>query len=73
MNRRTRKFIGAAAMLIFVLLYAVCAMVLAEAKPVHDAPGGVQAVFYAIVGLAWILPLMPLITWMERPDADSQT
>ncbi len=73
MKRRTRKSIGAAAMLIFVLLYAVCAMVLAEAKPVHDAPGVIQAVFYAVVGLAWILPLMPLITWMERPDADSQT
>ena len=47
-------------------------MVLAEAKPVHDAPGAVQAVFYAIVGLAWILPLMPLITWMERPDPEPE-
>ena len=69
MRRRVRKFIGAAVMLTFVAVYAACAMVSAEARPVREAPGLVQAIFYAIVGLAWILPLMPLIAWMERPDA----
>ena len=68
MSRRFRKFLGAGAMLLFVVVYAVCAMVTAEAKPIHDAPGAVQAVVYAVLGLAWILPLMPLIAWMERPD-----
>ena len=29
-----------------------------------------QGLYYAIAGMAWILPLMPLIKWMERPDAD---
>ncbi len=70
MRRRTRKFFGTGVMLGFVLVYAACAMVLAEARPVHDASGVVQAVFYAVVGLAWILPVMPLIAWMERPDAE---
>ncbi len=68
MGRRTRKFIGAATMLAFVACYALCAMVLAESRPVHEASGLVQGLFYAIAGLAWILPLMPLIAWMERPD-----
>ena len=68
MSRRVRKFIGAGAMLVFVVLYAVCAMVTAEAKPIHDASGPVQSVIYALLGLAWILPLLPLIAWMERPD-----
>ena len=62
MRRRVRKFIGAAVMLTFVAVYAACAMVSAEARPVRE-------IFYAVVGLAWILPLMPLIAWMERPDA----
>ncbi|HYF54899.1 MAG TPA: DUF2842 domain-containing protein [Salinarimonas sp.] len=23
-----------------------------------------------MLGLAWVLPVMPLIKWMERPDPD---
>ena len=70
MPRRTRKFIGAALMLAFVLVYALCAMMLSESRPVHDASGLVQTVYFAIIGLAWVLPMMPLITWMERPDPE---
>lgn len=71
MPRRVRKFIGAAAMLLFVMVYAVCAMVAAEARPIHDASAPVQAIAYAILGLAWILPLLPLIAWMEKPDPET--
>ncbi len=70
MRRRTRKFIGAGAMLSFVVVYAAVAMLVAQSEPVHTAPGWVQGVFFGVVGLAWILPLMPLIVWMERPDLD---
>ena len=70
MGRRSRKFIGAAAMLAFVMVYAVCAMVTAEADAIRTASGPVQAVIYAVLGLAWILPLLPLIAWMERPDPE---
>ena len=68
MRRRSRKFIGAGFMLGFVMVYAVCAMVAAEANAIRTASGPVQAVIYAVLGLAWILPLLPLIPWMERPD-----
>lgn len=70
MRRRIRKFIGAGLMLAFVAIYAALAMLVAQAEPVQRLPGWAQAVFYAVVGLAWILPLMPLLTWMERPDPD---
>ena len=70
MRRRSRKFIGAGAMLLFVMVYAVCAMVAAEANAIRTAPGPVQAVVYAVLGLAWVLPLLPLIAWMERPDPE---
>ncbi len=70
MGRRNRKLIGAIAMLAFVLVYALCAMVLSESQPVRHASWLVQTLYFAVVGLAWILPLLPLITWMERPDPE---
>jgi hypothetical protein len=68
MRRRNRKFIGAIVMLSFFSVYALIAMALAQARPVQEAPGVVQAAFYMVFGMAWILPMMPLIKWMERPD-----
>lgn len=69
MPRRTRKLIGAVAILSFVCLYALVAMVVAQGR-IQDASKAVQAIFYLVAGLAWILPLMPLIRWMERPDPE---
>ncbi|MEA2857288.1 MAG: hypothetical protein QOH98_1609 [Methylobacteriaceae bacterium] len=66
MQQRTRKLIGAAAMLAFVIVYALLAMMLAQSRPTQEAPVLLQTLIYAVLGLAWILPLMPLIRWMER-------
>ena len=68
MRRRTRKLIGAAAMVGFVLAYALVAMVFAQSRPVAEAPALLQTLIYAILGLVWVLPLLSLIKWMERPD-----
>jgi hypothetical protein len=70
MPKRLRKFIGSIVMVSFVTIYALLAMVLAQARPVQSAPWYVQTVIYAVLGLSWILPMMPLIKWMERPDAN---
>jgi predicted membrane channel-forming protein YqfA (hemolysin III family) len=67
MRMRVRKFIGAVTMISFVLVYALCAMALAQARPLQDAAPPVQIFVYAVLGLVWILPLMPLIRWMQRP------
>jgi Protein of unknown function (DUF2842) len=69
MSRRTRKLIGTLAILLFVLIYGPLAMALAESR-ILEAPKLVQTLAYAVLGLAWIIPLMPLIRWMARPDAD---
>ena len=66
MQKRTRKFIGAVATLAFVIFYALIAMMLAQARPTQEAPVILQTLIYAVLGLAWILPLMPLIRWMEQ-------
>ena len=68
MRRRARKFIGGGAMLAFVVLYALVAMALAQSRPLQEAPAILQSLGYAILGLAWVLPLLPLVKWMERPD-----
>lgn len=68
MRRRTRKLLGTVFMLVFVCVYALVAMGLAQGR-VQVSSKAVQMAFYVIVGLAWILPLLPLIRWMERPDA----
>jgi hypothetical protein len=70
MRKRTRKLIGTAAILAFVMIYAPLAMALAESRIV-EAPQAVQAIAYIVLGLVWILPLLPLIRWMEKPDTDS--
>ena len=67
MTRRQRKFVGAGLMLAEVTIYPFLAMALADSRPVQEAPGIVQALIYAVLGLLWIVPLFPLIKWMEKP------
>ena len=68
MTSRTRKFVGGVVMLVFVVVYAIVAMALAQSRPLQEAPMIVQSLGYVVLGLAWTLPLMPLIKWMERRD-----
>ena len=69
MNQRTRKLVGTILILVFVMIYGPLAMALAESRIVA-APQLVQALAYLVLGLAWVLPLLPLIRWMQKPDAD---
>jgi predicted membrane channel-forming protein YqfA (hemolysin III family) len=66
MSPRVRKLVGGVGMLAFVLVYALVAMALADSRPVNEAPELVRTLLYVVLGLVWILPLMPLIVWMER-------
>jgi Protein of unknown function (DUF2842) len=68
MRRRLRKFIGTSIVIGFVPVYGLVAMTLAQARPVREATVFIQILCFACLGLAWILPLMPLIRWMEKPD-----
>lgn len=68
MSARARKLIGGVVMIVFVAVYALIAMALAQSRPLQEAPPLAQTLGYIVLGLAWTLPLMPLIKWMERPD-----
>jgi len=67
MSIRIRKFVGTIALLALVLIWGLLAMVLAQSV-LTNINGFVAAIYYAVAGLGWILPAMPLISWMARPD-----
>jgi predicted membrane channel-forming protein YqfA (hemolysin III family) len=68
MSRRLRKFIGMAVMLGYIPLYALIAMALAQGR-ITSTPTWVQTIAYITLGLIWVVPLLPLIKWMERKGA----
>ena len=61
--------IGAVGMLAFVCVYGLAAMLVAQTDHVRHANPVLQALFFLVVGMSWILPIMPLIKWMERADS----
>ena len=63
---RVRKLIGTVALLALVIVWALLAMAFAPAALTSN--GAVQALYYVLAGLGWVLPAMPLIAWMARPD-----
>ena len=68
MPLRLRKFIGAILLITLVVSWALVAMALAQA-PAIKANGVIEVIYYVVAGLAWVLPAMPLVRWMSRPDA----
>jgi Protein of unknown function (DUF2842) len=73
MSIRTRKLIGAIALVILVLTWSLVAMALAQ-SPVIKANGLIEGIYYAVAGLGWVLPAMPLVRWMVRTrKADGQS
>ena len=67
MKIRTRKLIGAFALLVLVAVWSLLAMALAQSV-LTDINGLVAVIFYVVAGLGWVLPAMLLIKWMARPD-----
>lgn len=64
MHVRVKKLIGLFVMLAWLFIYALIAMRIGvEILP--DAHWAVTLGYYALAGFAWIVPLMPLIRWMN--------
>jgi hypothetical protein len=58
-----RKPAGIFAILALITVWAV--LVTSLSTFVGRWPVLIQAIFYLIAGIAWILPLKPLLRWME--------
>ena len=68
MTIRTRKFLGTIALLVLVVVWSLLGMTVAQ-TPWLASSGLLQAIFYVVAGIGWVLPAMPIISWMARPDA----
>lgn len=65
MNPRIKKLIGTIVMVLFVAFYALAIAAFAP-RILTGASKWVELTFYVVAGLAWAIPLMPLIRWMEK-------
>ncbi len=63
MSARVRKFIGLIGVLAFLAAYVVAVSKLADHVPKHWAA---QLAFFLVAGLGWGVPILPLISWMNR-------
>ena len=65
---RQRKLIGAVLLLVLVIIWSLAGVAIAQAPILRDNRVW-QFVFYIVAGLGWVLPAMPLIKWMSRPES----
>ncbi len=72
MSIRSRKLVGTVALLVLVCVWGLLAMALAQSV-LTDINGFVAAIYYVVAGLGWVLPAMPLISWMAKPDSTPDT
>jgi len=63
MTARVRKLIGGVGIILFLILYVGAAVQIANLLPANAA---VKLAYFAIVGIGWGAPIIPLITWMNR-------
>lgn len=67
MKQRTRKAIGTAAVIVFIIVYALVMMAVGGELVVGKGPV-VELPFYAVAGLLWLPVVMAIIRWMSKPD-----
>jgi hypothetical protein len=58
-----RKPAGIFLILLIILLWAI--IVASASAWVGGLPVLIQGLFYLVAGIVWILPLKPLLAWME--------
>ena len=58
-----RKPAGIFAILALITVWAV--LIASMAKSLGHWPVLLQAIFYLVAGIVWVLPLKPLLRWME--------
>ncbi len=71
MSIRLRKFIGTVLLFLLVIVWALVAMALAQAPLIHDNEIASIA-YYVIAGLGWVLPAMPIVSWMSASGIRKQ-
>jgi hypothetical protein len=68
MPLRLRKFIGAIVLFALVIVWALVAMALAQLPAIRENEI-VSVAYYVVAGVGWVLPALPVVSWMSRPGA----
>jgi Protein of unknown function (DUF2842) len=68
MPLRLRKFIGAIVLFALVIVWALVAMALAQLPAIRENEIASVA-YYVVAGVGWVLPALPVVSWMSRPGA----
>jgi hypothetical protein len=63
MSARVRKFIGGIGILVFLAAYIWAMTTISQHVPDIFA---LRLVFYAVAGIGWGVPILPLLSWMNR-------
>jgi hypothetical protein len=63
MSRNKRQLVGGLGVLVFLTVYIGLAVRIADLLPDHWA---VNLIYFTVVGVAWGVPLVPLLSWMEN-------
>jgi predicted membrane channel-forming protein YqfA (hemolysin III family) len=66
----SRKLAGIALILLLIVFWA--AFVASLAQVVGQWPILVQAPFYLVMGIIWIIPLKPLVRWIQTGRLSSR-
>ncbi|WP_421694308.1 DUF2842 domain-containing protein [Aestuariivirga sp.] len=67
MTIRTRKAVGTAAVVIFMIVYALVMMAVGGELAVGRGMA-IELGFYAVAGILWLPVVMAIIRWMLKPD-----
>jgi hypothetical protein len=67
MTIRTRKLFGTIALILLATCWALLAMALAQSA-LTSINGWIALIYYVVAGVGWVLPAMPIVKWMSRPD-----
>jgi hypothetical protein len=62
---RTKKLIGVVVILVWLPVYVLLAMAFGIRVLPH-ANGAVRFLYYAVAGMAWILPIGLMLPWISR-------
>lgn len=58
-----RKPAGAGLILLLIVVWAM--LVVTGADLISGAPWPLRALYFLVAGIVWVLPLKPLLRWME--------
>ncbi len=63
MSARIRKLIGGIGLMVFLAAYVWAATAISDRLPDNMA---IKLVFFAVAGVGWGVPILPLLSWMNR-------